>query len=625
MHYLSVEQLTKSYGIQPLFNDITFHINEGDKVALIARNGTGKSTLLKIINQKEHADSGKVWVHKEVAVTFLEQDTPYKPEETALDNIFSHPHPIMQALKKYNALLETDKEGTAIHEAAAVLDNLHAWSAESEVQTIISQLKINFLNQPMRSLSGGQRKRIALAKTLIDTSFDHQHCLMILDEPTNHLDFDMIEWLENYLSDNSKTILLVTHDRYFMDNVCNHIMEIENGKLYTYDGDFTYYIQKKSEREIAEASEQEKNKNIYRRELEWIRKQPKARTTKSKSRIDAFDEVEEKALARKDNLQLELNMKMNRLGGKVIELKKVYKQFGEKMLLRWFDYTFKRKERIGVVGANGTGKTTFLNIIAGLESADTGKVNIGETVVFGYFNQQGLVFKEDMRTIEYVKSIAENFVLADGTKVSPSQFLQLFLFDADKQFTFLSKLSGGEKRRLQLLTILYRNPNFLILDEPTNDLDLITLQVLENFLQHFEGCVLIVSHDRYFMDKLVDHLFVFEEDAVITDFPGNFTEYRAYQKALSRSKSKFTEPETSLVEQPVVKEKPKMSYNDKKEYEKLERELEKLENEKKLLTEQLIGLNDFEAIQKISNQLSELMKKTEEKSDRWLELALKYD
>jgi len=629
MHYLTVEDLSKSYGIQPLFNNITFHISEGDKVALIARNGTGKSTLLRIITQKEHADGGKVWLHKEVTAAYLEQDTPFEETQTAAENIFSHPHPIIQALKKYNSLMERSYDDLELQEAAAVIDNLQAWSAESEIQTIISQLKINFLNQPMKSLSGGQRKRIALAKTLIDASFDHQHCLLILDEPTNHLDFDMIEWLENYLSDRTKTILLVTHDRYFMDNVCNNILEIENGKLFSYKGDFAYYIQKKSEREIADASEQEKNKNIYRRELEWIRKQPKARTTKSKSRVDAFDDVEAKALARKDNLQMELNMKMNRLGGKVIEMKKVYKQFGDKPILKGFDYTFKRKERIGIVGPNGTGKTTFLNIVAGLEKEDSGKVNIGETVVFGYFNQQGLQFKEDMRTIEYVKDIAENFVLADGTKVSASQFMLLFLFDADKQYTYLSKLSGGEKRRLQLMAILYRNPNFLILDEPTNDLDLITLQVLENFLLHFEGCVLIVSHDRYFMDKLVDHLFVFEGEAIINDYPGNFTEYRAYQKAVSRNKNKDKEKEPELISlsdlTPAVKEKVKMNYNDKKEYEKLEREMAKLEEEKIKLSESLIGQTDFESIQKISDQLTAVVKSLEEKGNRWLEIAMQYE
>jgi ATP-binding cassette subfamily F protein uup len=412
-----------------------------------------------------------------------------------------------------------------------------------------------------------------------------------------------------------------------MDNVCNNILEIENGKLFSYKGDFAYYIQKKSEREIADASEQEKNKNIYRRELEWIRKQPKARTTKSKSRVDAFDDVEAKALARKDNLQMELNMKMNRLGGKVIEMKKVYKQFGDKPILKGFDYTFKRKERIGIVGPNGTGKTTFLNIVAGLEKEDSGKVNIGETVVFGYFNQQGLQFKEDMRTIEYVKDIAENFVLADGTKVSASQFMLLFLFDADKQYTYLSKLSGGEKRRLQLMAILYRNPNFLILDEPTNDLDLITLQVLENFLLHFEGCVLIVSHDRYFMDKLVDHLFVFEGEAIINDYPGNFTEYRAYQKAVSRNKNKDKEPELISLSDltPAVKEKVKMNYNDKKEYEKLEREMAKLEEEKIKLSEALIGQTDFESIQKISDHLTTVVKSLEEKGNRWLEIAMQYE
>ncbi len=620
MHYASFENVSKSYGIQPLFNNITLHINEGDKMALVARNGTGKSTLLKILCGKEHADSGKVWVHKDVQIAELEQDPKFDEQKSVVENIFAHPNPLLQLVKDYEMLLQTEPESEKIVALMHELDEHQAWSVENEVHQIISKLKLSFLEKPMHMLSGGQRKRVALAKTLIDVGFSNQHTLLILDEPTNHLDFSMIEWLEHYLGSQNITLLLVTHDRYFLDNVAKTIVEMENDTIYTYDGNYAYYLEKKGEREAAIASELQKDKNIFRRELEWIRKQPKARTVKSKSRIDAFEEVKQRAMKRKEDLTLQFQVKMTRLGGKTVEMKKVYKSYGDLKILNGFDYTFKKGERVGIVGPNGVGKSTFLNIIQGLEQADSGKVNVGETVVFGNYDQKGMVIKEDKRVIEFVKDIAENFVLANGVKVSPSQFLQKFLFEGDKQYTYISKLSGGEKRRLHLLSILYQNPNFLILDEPTNDLDLLTLQVLEEFLLDFPGCVVIVSHDRYFLDKLVDHLLVFEGKGETSDFPGTYTEYRAYLKAITNEDEEVENEKTETIVA-VQEPKKKINYNDKKEYDKLTKEIEKLEAEKKLLDEKLNTNLSFEEINSISIRIGEIIQLLDEKGLRWLELS----
>ena len=620
MHYASFENVSKSYGIQPLFKNITLHINEGDKIALVAKNGTGKSTLLKILCGKEHADSGKVWVHKDVQIAELEQDPKFDEQKSVVENIFAHPNQLLQLVKDYEMLLQTEPESEKIVALMHELDEHQAWSVENEVHQIISKLKLSFLEKPMHMLSGGQRKRVALAKTLIDVGFSNQHTLLILDEPTNHLDFSMIEWLEHYLGSQNITLLLVTHDRYFLDNVAKTIVEMENDTIYTYDGNYAYYLEKKGEREAAIASELQKDKNIFRRELEWIRKQPKARTVKSKSRIDAFEEVKQRAMKRKEDLTLQFQVKMTRLGGKTVEMKKVYKSYGDLKILNGFDYTFKKGERVGIVGPNGVGKSTFLNIIQGLEQADSGKVNVGETVVFGNYDQKGMVIKEDKRVIEFVKDIAENFVLANGVKVSPSQFLQKFLFEGDKQYTYISKLSGGEKRRLHLLSILYQNPNFLILDEPTNDLDLLTLQVLEEFLLDFPGCVVIVSHDRYFLDKLVDHLLVFEGKGETSDFSGTYTEYRAYLKAITNEDEEVENEKTETIVA-VQEPKKKINYNDKKEYDKLTKEIEKLEAEKKLLDEKLNTNLSFEEINSISIRIGEIIQLLDEKGLRWLELS----
>lgn len=622
MHYVSAEEITKSFGAGDLFKNISFHISEGDKIALIARNGFGKSTLLKILAGKETVDDGKVWINKDVTVALFEQEPKFDENKTVLENIFHTNHPIIAAIKEYENAIELNDE-KILSSALTKMDELNAWEFESSVKQILGKLNIHHLQSNISELSGGQRKRIALAQTLIDIGFEHKHTLLIMDEPTNHLDIEMVEWLEHYLSQQHVTLLLVTHDRYFLDAVCNEIWEIDNTKLYTYKGDYENYLEKKAARIENEQANIDKAKNLYRRELEWMRKQPKARTTKSKSRIDAFTETEQKAKQKIVDAQLQLQIKMSRLGGKIAEMKKVYKSYGDKVILKGFDYTFNKGERIGIIGKNGVGKSTFINILQGIEQADSGKINIGDTVVFGNFSQQGLVIKEDMRVIEYVKTFAESFPLAKGGSLSAAQFLELFLFPPEKQYTFLSSLSGGEKKRLQLLTILFRNPNFLILDEPTNDLDLPTLSVLENFLLDYPGCVLIVSHDRYFMDKLVDHLFVFEGDGDVKDFPGNYTQYRLEEKKTGDSSQvkdnrKKTEPAAGLQQPGAGK---KLSYKEKREFELLEKEIPALEAEQKLLTEKMSGNISFEEITTVSERLQQINAMLEEKEMRWLELS----
>lgn len=620
MHFVSVEKIGKAYGIKPLFKGISFHINEGNKIALIARNGSGKSTLLNILAGKETADLGTVWIHKDVKVVLFEQDPSFDEHSNVLDNIFSHQHPVLDAIKKYEAA-EDSGDADLITKAIVEMDEKNAWDFDAKVKQILSKLNIHQLEQKIKLLSGGQRKRIALAKTLIDIGFEHQHCLLIMDEPTNHLDVEMVEWLENYLDKENVTLLLVTHDRYFLDNVCNEIWELDNEKIYTYKGNYENYIEKKAARIESEISTIDKARNTFRKELEWMRKQPKARTTKSKSRQDAFYEIEKVAKQKIEDKHIELQMKMNRLGGKVVEMKKVYKNFGEKKILKGFDYTFKNGERVGIIGKNGAGKSTFVNILQGIEEADSGKINIGETVVFGYYSQQGLILKQDMRVIEYVKTIAESFPLAKGGSLSAAQFLELFLFTPDQQYSFISHLSGGEKRRLQLLTILFKNPNFLILDEPTNDLDLPTLNVLENFLFEYPGCLMVISHDRYFMDRIVDHLFVFEGEGTIIDFPGNYANYRV-EKELNENKTsdptiefkqKSTEPEIS---------KKKAGFNEKREFDLLTKDLEKLNKEKEQLALHLSAGNlEYQQLQELSAQLKHVSDQIDKKEMRWLELS----
>jgi ABC transport system ATP-binding/permease protein len=620
MHYVSAENLDKSYGIKPLFENISFHISEGDKIALVARNGSGKSTLLKIISGLEVPDSGKIWINKNVDVALFEQEPKLTDNATVLDNIFHVNHPVMTVIKEYEAAIEAHNDAL-ISSSLVKMDELGAWDFEAKVKQILGKLNIHNLQQRISTLSGGQRKRIALAKVLIDIGFEHKHVLLIMDEPTNHLDVSMVEWLEHYLNKENVTLLLVTHDRYFLDAICNEVWELSDGVLYEHKGDYENYLEKKAMREESEAASVDKARNLYRKELEWMRKQPKARTTKSKSRIDAFYDVEKKAKQQLQDQELQLQSKMSRLGGKTVEMKKVYKSYGDKVILKGFDYTFKKGERLGIVGKNGAGKSTFINMVQGLEPSDTGKINIGDTVVFGNYSQQGLVVKEDMRVIQYVKNIAENFPLANGGSLSAAQFLNLFLFPPEQQYTYISKLSGGERRRLHLLTVLFRNPNFLILDEPTNDLDLPTLSVLENYLLEFQGCLVIVSHDRYFMDRLIDHLFVFEGDGEIRDFPGNYSQLREWQKL--KEELPEVRPTIDTSKQPETNlPKKKLSYKEQREFELLENELKMLEKERSgLLVELSSGSLPYDKIQEISARINDINKAIDDKELRWLELS----
>ena len=624
MHYVSAEGLSKSYGVKPLFSNISFHISEGDKIALVARNGSGKSTLLRILSGREQQDTGNLWIHKDVTVALFEQEPVFDEERSILDNIFHAEHPVINAIRDYEAASESEN-AEALGTAIVRMDELGAWDFDSKVRQILGKLNIHHLQQPVSTLSGGQRKRVALAQTLIDIGFEHKHVLLIMDEPTNHLDVGMVEWLEHYLNQEKVTLLLVTHDRYFLDAVCDEIWELDGSELYEYKGDYENFLEKKAARTESLQATIDKARNEYRKELEWMRRQPKARTTKARSREDNFYKIEATAKQRIVDNKLELDMKMNRLGGKVAELKKVYKSYDEKVILRGFDYTFKKGERIGIIGQNGAGKSTFLRLLQGQEQADSGKINIGDTVIFGNFSQQGLEFKEDMRVIEYVRNIAESFPLAGGGSLSAAQFLQLFLFPPEQQYTYLSKLSGGEKKRLQLLTVLFRNPNFLILDEPTNDLDLPTLSVLESFLIDYPGCLLIVSHDRYFMDRLVDHLFVFEGDGIIRDFPGNYSQYRIWlkdQQSAEKEQQMAATVSDAQTTPAKPKEKKKLSYNEQREFERLEKEIPALEKEKLEISNRMSdpGLN-YDEMQQLSVRIVEITNALEEKELRWLELS----
>lgn len=622
MHFLSADKISKSFGTRVLFENLSFHIEEKDKIALIARNGSGKSTLLNILAGKDQPDEGSIWVNKDVEVAIFEQEPHFDENATVLDNIFHLSHPVIKTIRAYEAAVESGNE-QEIFTAMTAMDEMNAWDFESKVKQILGKLNIHHLNNIVGNLSGGQKKRIALAKTLIDIGFEHKHVLLIMDEPTNHLDIEMVEWLENFLNKENITLLLVTHDRYFLDAVCTEIWELDDETLYSYKGDYENYLEKKAHRIENTLASIDKAKNLFRKELEWIRKQPKARTTKSKSRVDAFSEVSAKAHQKVTDQQVTLQMKMSRLGGKIADFKKVYKSFGEKIILKGFDYTFNKGERIGITGRNGTGKSTFINLLQGIEKPDSGKINVGETVVFGYYSQSGLEIKEDKRVIEYVKDIAEHFPLAGGGTLSASQFLQYFLFPPDQQYTYVSKLSGGEKRRLHLLGILFRNPNFLILDEPTNDLDLPTLAVLEEFLENFQGCLILISHDRYFMDKLVDHLLVFEGNGKVSDFPGNYTQYRIKKKEQEQEQKEEEKarPVKEKSENAPVKEKKRAGYKEKREFEQLSEEIKALEKEKEDLSMKMQELTDYEELRKVSERISDITGLLDKKEFRWLELS----
>lgn len=627
MNYISAENLTKSYGIKTLFEDISFNINEGDKIAIVAKNGSGKSTLLKIILGKEITDSGEVVINKDVQVVLFDQEIAFDPNLSIEEFMMTLDSEPIKALKNYHkSLLSTDHD--FIEKALADMEIHKAWDLENEMKQILSQLKITNLEAKMGKLSGGEIKRVALAKLLTETRAEHRHVLLIMDEPTNHLDVEMVEWLENYLSKAKITLLLVTHDRYFLDAVCDTIWEMEDQKLYIHNGAYATYLENKMIREDNLNATIDKANNLYRKELEWMRRQPQARTTKSKSRIDAFYETEKIAKTNTKKESLELDFEMKRLGKKILELKNINKSYGDKVLLKDFSYQFQRGEKVGIVGKNGAGKSTLLNIIQGFEPMDSGEIETGETIKFGYFSQKGLQFKEDERVIDSIKEISENFPLANGRTISASQFLRLFLFDDQTQYSPISKLSGGEKRRLHLMKVLYENPNFLIFDEPTNDLDLPTLTVLENFLLNFQGCLIIVSHDRYFMDRIVDHVLAFEGDGKIKDFVGNFSEYRESQKLevenqkLELSKTNSNNPKnekpTTNNQQPTTKRK--LSFKEQRELESIEKEMPELEKKRSEILEKLNNETDYEKISKLSEELQSVSDQLENHEMRWLEL-----
>lgn len=621
MNYVSAENLTKSFGIKILFENISFNVNEGDKIAIVARNGTGKSTLLKILSGKEIADSGNVTVHKDIQVVLFDQEIDFNPMLSVEEFMMTLDSAPIQALKKYHqSLISADPK--AMEKAIAEMEVQKAWDLENEMKQFLFQLKITDLNAKMGTLSGGQIKRIALAKLLTETRAEHRHVLLILDEPTNHLDVEMVEWLEHYLSKANMTLLLVTHDRYFLDAVCDIIWELEDRYLHVHQGSYATYLENKMIREENLNATIDKANNLYRKELEWMRRQPKARTTKSKSRIDAFYETEKTAKTDTRKAGLELDFEMKRLGKKILELKNINKSFGEKLLLKNFSYSFQRGEKIGIVGNNGTGKSTLLNIIQGLEPMDSGNIETGETIKFGYFSQKGLDYNEEERVIDFIRNISENFPLANGRTISASQFLRLFLFDDQTQYSPISKLSGGEKRRLHLMYVLYQNPNFLIFDEPTNDLDLPTLTVLENFLQNFQGCLIIVSHDRYFMDRIVDHVLAFEGDGKIRNFTGNFSEYREMksqesQESAQQEKKEETEEKK---QEPVSVAKKKLSFKEQRELETLEKEMPQLEKERSQMMDALNNETDYEKIADISEKLKDISNRLETMEERWFVL-----
>ena len=619
MNYISVENLTKTYGIVTLFEDISFNINEGDKIAIVAKNGSGKTTLLNILMGKDFADSGTVIINKDIQVVLFDQEIHFESGQTITEFIMSLDSPPMQALRNYQKSLTSD-DSEFMEQAFIEMENQKAWGLENEMKQILSQLKITDLNAKMDNLSGGQIKRVALAKLLIETRVEHKHTLLIMDEPTNHLDVDMVEWLEQYLSRAMVTLLLVTHDRYFLDSVCDIIWEIEDKKLYVHHGAYAQYLENKSIREENLNATIDKANNLYRKELEWMRRQPKARTTKSKSRIEAFYETEKTAKMDTRKQELELDFGMKRLGKKILELRNINKKFGDKIILDNFSYQFQRGEKVGIIGKNGVGKSTLLNIIQGLETYDSGEIEVGETIKFGYFSQKGLTYKEDQRVIDFMKDIAEYYPLANGKSISASQFLKMFLFNEQTQYTTISNLSGGERRRLYLISVLFQNPNFLIFDEPTNDLDLPTLTVLESFLAQFQGCLIIVSHDRYFMDKIVDHLLVFEGEGKIKDFIGSFTEYRDQQAQNKNTKKNEPAKPTEEKQTKNTNSKRKLSFKEQKELENIEKEMPVLKEKQDEILEKLNNETDYNIISELSQQLEETTSQLEAHEMRWLEL-----
>ena len=618
--YLQIEELTKSYGDRVLFSDVTFGINEGDKVGLIAKNGTGKTTLLRIIAGLEDYDSGKITFHNDLRVGYLEQMPSFFSSKSVIDTCLEGDDPVSCALRNYEHALQGGDTELLTH-AIQEMDNFKAWDYEDRFKQILSMLKITDIYQPIEQLSGGQIKRVALAKILIS-----EPQLVILDEPTNHLDIEMIEWLEDYLRRNKMAVFMVTHDRYFLDNICNKIIEIDNQSTYTYNGKYAYYLEKRAERIEAQNSEIAKARNLYRTELDWMRRQPQARATKAKYRIDAFYDIKDKAHQHYDNSKVNLNVKSSYIGSKIFVAHNVCKAFGDKKILDDFNYTFARYEKLGIIGNNGAGKSSFVKLLLNEYVPDSGYFEIGETVKFGYYSQEGIKFNETKRVIDVIKEVAEHIVFDEKTSYSASQFLNLFLFSAKDQQKLIAKLSGGEKRRLHLASILMHKPNFLILDEPTNDLDIVTLEVLEEYITKFNGCIIIISHDRFFMDRTVDHIFVFEGNGVIKDFPGNYSDYRYWK----------TEHDKQIAEQQRIDSKRnepaarqqnrnenRMTFKERKEFESLTAELEELNSEKANLEELFNSgavIDDMATKAKRYNDLKEII---DEKEFRWLELSEK--
>jgi ATP-binding cassette subfamily F protein uup len=618
MNYISAETISKAYDDKWLFKSVSFGLSRGQKVALIGINGSGKSTLLKVLSGKETPDEGFVAVNKDIKIGFLIQDPDFGDAITVKDALFSKDIPVLQAVARYEECMNNPEDTDALQKAMEDMDLYNAWDYDNQVKEITGKVGLPDYNATISKLSGGQKKRVALAKLLISDPD-----LLILDEPTNHLDLDTIEWLQNYLSSKNTTLLMVTHDRYFLEAVTNSIVELDKGNLYTYQGNYSYYLEKKEERQANQIIVTEKAKNLMRKELDWIRRQPKARGTKAKYRVDAFYDLKEKASVDHSEQKLELQVKTSRQGNKVLELHNLNKSFGNKEVITDFSYIFKKQDRIGIVGLNGTGKSTLLNIITGALKPDKGEAIKGETTKFGYYKQEGLSFNEDQRVIDVVKDVAEVISLSNGTEVTASKFLELFGFDASLQYSYVRKLSGGERKRLHLLKVLMANPNFLILDEPTNDLDIVTLNTLEEFLENFGGCLLIVTHDRYFLDKLVDHLFILEGNGFIRDFNGNYTDYREWHKEnLEAEKLGKLSPKADKSK--VEIEAKKLTYKEKLEFEALESSIEKLESEKELLITKLnSGQGSHTELAEWSAKIEQLISDIEAKTLRWLELSEK--
>ncbi len=619
MNYLTVENISKSYGELTLFENVSFSVHKDQKIAFIAKNGTGKTSILNILSGDDVADSGNIIYRKNIKVSFLSQDPKFDKSLTVEDTILASDNPILKIISNYEKAILNPEDTENYQSAFEAMDRHEAWDFETLYKQILFKLKLENLEQKVSTLSGGQKKRLALANALIN-----KPDLLILDEPTNHLDLEMIEWLEEFFAKENITLFMVTHDRYFLERVCNEIIELDNGELYNYKGNYSYYLEKKHERREREEAEAGKTKQLFKKELEWMRRQPKARTTKSKSRIDDFFEIKHKAHQRRKEHQIQLELNMERLGSKIMEFHKVSKAFKDKVILNSFDYTFKKGERVGIIGKNGTGKTTFLNILTQTDKPDSGKVVKGDTVKFGYYTQSGITIKPEQKVIDVIREFGDFIPLKKGRQISAQQLLERFLFSRKKQYDFVEKLSGGERKRLYLCTVLIQNPNFLILDEPTNDLDIVTLNVLESFLLDFPGCIIVVSHDRYFMDKIVDHLFVFKGDGVIEDFPGNYSDYRIYEDSQpTETKNLEDKKEKQSWKQ---NEASKLTFNEEKELRNIESKLNALAFDKKELEDKFNNPElTQEEINELSKQLQGIIETIESKEERWFELSAKLE